>query len=75
MKEIIGYVILALVCFGLGALAVGLRASARIARAEARLLSADKIISLAVKVIGYLGLWDDHEFDELREAIDKHEED
>jgi hypothetical protein len=46
MKGIIGYVVLALVCFALGALAVGLRASARIARAEARLRALPKTISV-----------------------------
>lgn len=75
MREIIGYVVLALVCFALGALAVGFRASARIAKAEARLLSADNIVGLAIKAICYLGLWDDHELDELREEINKYEED
>jgi len=35
---------------------------------------ADRLVKEAIRVIGYLGLWDDHEFDELRELIEKYEE-
>lgn len=36
---------------------------------EARLRSVDNIVRLTIKVISYLCLWDDREFDELRKAI------
>lgn len=49
-------------------------ASTKIAKLGDRLRRADKIISLAIKVISHLCLWDDPEFSELREAIDRHEE-
>jgi hypothetical protein len=49
-------------------------AANKINRMEYRLQSADNIVGLVTKVGDYLNLWDDHEFDELREAIDKHEE-
>ena len=34
---------------------------------------ANKIIKEADRVISYLGLWDDHEFDALREELEKYE--
>jgi len=58
----------------LGFFMCAILSSTKTAKFEARLPSSENIMRLAIKVIGYLGLWDDHEFDELRKEIDKHEE-
>ena len=42
--------------------------------AVVKLRAADQVVKEAIRVIGYLGLWDDKEFDELSELIDKYEE-
>jgi len=62
------------ICFALGFFACALFSNTKTAKLKARLQSAEKIIGLAIKVIGDLGLWDTIELDELSKAIDKHEE-
>ena len=60
--------------FLIGFFCCAILAARKISKLEAVHHSADAVVKEAIRVIGYLGLWGDHEFNELSELIDKYEE-